>query len=123
MNKKDLAEKYAVDKYTRFVNCVHIIKDNRCFTFDDIKDAFNAGRESVVENIPDLEFKQTQKGGFVAENTVFCESYHLCCKATTGKWSFCMGYETPVEWYDTGEEAEQEANEAYKQRIKQALGL
>ena len=56
MNKKDLAEEYATTKYTRFVNDAYILKSNRCFTFDDIKAAFNAGRESVVENMPELRW-------------------------------------------------------------------
>lgn len=56
MKKKDLAEEYALAEYAR-VNgeSAPIFTDNRCFTFDDIKYAFNAGRESVVENMPELE--------------------------------------------------------------------
>ena len=50
MTQKDLAEEYALKEYAR-VNGEDdlIFEDNRCFTFDDIKAAFNAGRESVVE--------------------------------------------------------------------------
>ena len=57
MEKKDLAEGYALEEYAR-VNGENdpIFTDNRCFTFDDIKYAFNAGRESVVENMPELEW-------------------------------------------------------------------
>nr|DAN74234.1 MAG TPA: hypothetical protein [Caudoviricetes sp.] len=119
---KKLAEEYALARLQGRLSGNEVsFSDKKVFTEEDIEAAFNAGRESVVENIPDLEFKQTKKGGFVAENTVFYESYHLCCKATTGKWSFCMEYETPIEWYDTREEAEQAANEDYKKRIKKAL--
>lgn len=121
---KDLAKEYALARLQgRFNEDEWSFSENRVFTEEDIEVAFNAGRKSVVENIPALKFEQTPKGGFIAENTVFCESYHLCCKATTGKWSFYMGYETPVEWYDTGQEANQAADEDYKKRIKQALGL
>lgn len=97
--------------------------ENKVFTEEDIEDAFNAGRESVIENIPDLEFKPNSNGGIVADNTIFSESYHLCAIATMGKWSFYMGYDTPVEWYDTAEEAMDAANNDYRERIKQALGL
>ena len=56
MEKEDLAEEYALEEYAR-VNggSDPVFTDNRCFTFDDIKYAFNAGRESVVENTPELE--------------------------------------------------------------------
>lgn len=54
MEKKDLAEKYAVEKYTHKINSVYIVKDNKCFTFEDLKAAFNAGLKSTVENVPDL---------------------------------------------------------------------
>ncbi len=97
--------------------------ENKIFTEEDIKYAFNAGRESVVENMPDLEFNQNSKGDIVADNTIFSESYHLCAIATTGKWSFYMGYDTPVEWYDTAEEAMDAANNDYRERVKQTLGL
>ena len=52
MEKKDLSLVYALKEYAR-VNGKSgpIIEDNKCFTFDDIKAAFNAGRESVVEKI------------------------------------------------------------------------
>jgi hypothetical protein len=124
MEQKDLADEYAEKEYKRVSgDSEPIFTDETCFTFEDIKYAFNAGRESVVENIPDLEFNQNSKGGIVADNTIFSESYHLCAIATTGKWSFCMGYETPVEWYDTVEEALDAANNDYRERIKQALGL
>lgn len=58
MEKKDLSLAYSFKAYAR-VNGKgeHIIEDNKCFTFDDIKAAFNAGRESVVENIPELQWK------------------------------------------------------------------
>lgn len=58
MEKKVLSLAYALKEYAR-VNGKGgpIIEDNKCFTFDDIKAAFNAGRESMVENIPELEWK------------------------------------------------------------------
>lgn len=81
---------------------------------------FYAGCASrAMANMPELEFKQDSKGGFVAENTIFCESYYLCRKATTGEWSFYLGLETPVKWYGTRKEAEQAANKAYEKRVEE----
>lgn len=120
MKTKNLAKEYALARLQGRLNGNELsFSENKVFTEEDIETAFNAGRRSIVENIPTLKFEQTPKGGFVAVNTIFSESYHLCCKATTGKWSFYMGYETPVEWYDTGEEAKKAANEDYKKRIKE----
>ena len=121
---KKLAEEYALARLQGRLSRNEVsFSENRVFTEEDIENAFNAGRESVVENIPDLEFNQNSKGGIVADNTIFFESYHLCMKAATGKWSFYMGYETPVDWYDTSDEAIDVANKDYKKRIKQTLGL
>lgn len=123
-NMKKLAEEYALARLQGRLSGNEVsFSDNKVFAEEDVEAAFNAGRDSVVENIPDLEFAQIPKRGIIAENTIFGESYHLCTKANKGKWSFYMGYETPVDWYDTFEAAINAANEDYKKRIKQALGL
>jgi len=125
MKQKDLAEEYALKEYAR-VNGENdlIFEDNRCFTFDDIKAAFNAGRESVVENIPRLLFKETREG-LIADNGIFEFIYHIYKSASVDepRYAFATTYETPIQWYDTLEEAMDAANEHYKERIKQALGL
>ena len=124
MEKKNLAEEYATARLKgRLSGNEMSFSENKVFTEEDIVEAFNAGRESVVESVSDLEFKQSSKRGLIAENTIFSESYRLCIKMTMDKWSFCMGYETPVEWYDTIQEAMEAANNDYRKRIKQALGL
>ena len=86
--------------------------------------AFYAGfyswcADNALKSLPELEFKQGSKGSFVAENTILCESYYLCFKATTGEWSFYLELETPVKWYGTRKEAEQAANKAYKERVEE----
>lgn len=68
MKKKNLAEEYALKEYARVNGDSNPI--NRYFTFDAIKDAFNAGRESVVSNIPNLEWERCV-GGYVAETPIF----------------------------------------------------
>lgn len=124
MKKKDLAKEYALKEYKRLVNNVYIVKDNRCFTFDNIESAFNAGRKSVVENIPNLLFKETREG-LIADNGIFEFIYHIYKSASVDepRYAFATTYETPIQWYDTLEEAMDAANEDYKKRIKQAIGL
>lgn len=90
----------------------------------DIEAAFNAGRESVVENIPRLLFKESQEG-LIADNGIFELIYYIYKSASADepRYAFATTYETLTQWYDTLEEAMDAANEDYKKRIKQALGL
>jgi hypothetical protein len=94
------------------------------FSANDIEESFNAGRESVVENIPRLLFKESQEG-LIADNGIFEFIYHIYKSASVDepRYAFATTYETPIQWYDTLEEAMDAANEDYKKRIKQALGL
>ncbi len=123
--KKDLSLVYALKEYAR-VNGKGgpIIEYDRCFTLDDIKDAFNAGRESVLNNIPRLLFKETPSG-LVADTGLYEFIYHIYKSASVDepRYAFATTYETPIQWYGTLEEAMEAANEDYKKRIKQALGL
>lgn len=122
MKQKDLAEEYATKEYA----CANgdsdlIFEDNMCFTFDDIKAAFDAGRESVVESLPELEWREN-----ICRDKYFFEAYalgayylislrgpefHIACNYKHFK--SCTSLSA----------AKQAANEDYKQRIKQALGL
>ena len=123
--KKDLSLAYALKEYARVNGKSDLIfEENKCFTFDDIKAAFNAGRESVVENMPRLLFKESQEG-LIADNGIFEFIYHIYKSASVDepRYAFATTYETPIQWYDTLKEAMDAANEDYKKRIKQALGL
>lgn len=117
--KKDLSLVYALKEYARANGKGGpIIGDNRCFTFDDIKAAFNAGCESVVESLPELEWKgyapfihaDTPIGRYNIDNFVV-------------QLLRFNGKEIPTPADCSLEEAKQAANEDYKKRIKQALGL
>lgn len=121
MKQKYLSLVYALKEYAR-VNGKGgpIIEYNRCFTFDDIKAAFNAGRESVVGKISELEWKDNDIA--IEEEFALCavgryevshwdELFEVWCN------SVFLGYRPSLE------EAKQAANEDYKKRIKQALGL
>ena len=117
--KKYLSLVYALKEYAR-VNGKGgpIFEDNKCFTFDDIKAAFNAGCESVVENIPELEWKGYAP--FIHADT-YIGRYNI---DDFGMWLLRFnGKEIPLSTGRSLEEAKQAANEHYKKQIKQALGL
>ena len=118
-DKKDLSLVYAEKEYAR-VNgeCDPIFEDNKCFTFDDIKDAFNAGRESVVEKMPDLKWQCV--GEYNLVDTPFGRYYIDPLNAYLLLFN---GMEIPIPIGNTLEQTKQAANEDYKRRIKQALGL
>lgn len=124
--KKDLSLSYALKEYAR-VNGKGgpIIGDNRCFTFDDIKAAFNAGRESVVESamesIPEFKWRGLHHPdrNFVAAYP--CDCRYLIEFARRGHLLF---YNRQfIANFASFSQAKQAANEDYKTRIKQALGL
>lgn len=129
MKKKNLAEEYAIKEY----ECANgdsdlIFEDNRCFTFDDIKAAFNAGRESVIESASKLEWEEV---GLYNE----CGIYLEVCKADKPldnflirKWSPSKKIELLSNGFGKGffksiEEAKSYAVKVYEERIKGALGL
>lgn len=122
MKQKDLAEEYAVKDYERLNGSEPIFEDNLCFSIIDIKAAFNAGRESVVENMPRLLFKESQEG-LIADNGIFEFIYHIYKTASVDEPRYAFANHLPIQWYDTLEEAMDAANEDYKKQIKQALGL
>lgn len=128
--KKGLSLKYALQEYFRVSGKDgSAIKDNRCFTFDDIKAAFNAGRESVIENASKLEWKETGR----YED---CGIYLNICKADKPLDNFSIGKWTTnndIELLRNGfairggfkniEEAKSYAVKVYEEKIKKALGL
>ncbi len=125
MTQKDLAEEYLTNAKENAIYFKDGIFPNMpLFQENDIKAAFNAGRDSVVENMPRLLFKES-RGGLIADNGIFEFIYHIYKSASVDepRYAFATSYETPIQWYDTLEEAMDAANEDYKKRIKQALGL
>lgn len=122
MEKKDLADEYAEKEYKR-VNGedAPIFTDEGCFTFEDIKCAFDVGRESVIENMPELKWVET---------TYNLEDYVL---SHNNGWNYDIFFRggafhvhvnsNYIRQYLSLAEAKLAANEDYKKRIKQALGL
>lgn len=125
MKQKDLAKEYALARlHGRLSGNEFSFCENKVFTEGDIESAFNAGRESVFDSFPKLLFKEVQEG-LVAVANLFEKLYHVYKSASVEEpqYTFAFDYEMPIQWYDTLEEAMDAANEDYKKRIKQALGL
>lgn len=119
MTQKDLAEEYL----TKAKENAIYFKDGNfpnmpLYQENDIKAAFNAGRDSVVENISELEWKG--HAPFIHATTPIgrynIDDFVVQLLRFNGK-------EIPTPADCSLEEAKQAANEDYKQRIKQALGL
>ena len=117
--KKDLAEEYLIKAKE---NAIYFKDGNfpnmPLFQENDIKAAFNVGRESVVESIPELEWKGYAP--FIHASTPMGR-YNI---DNFGIWLLRFnGKEIPLSTGSSLEAAKQAANEDYKKRIKQALGL
>ena len=119
MTQKDLAEEYAIKAYKKKTGMKEIvIRRERLYNSHDIKAAFNAGRESVVESLPELEWKGYAP--FIHAATPIGR-YNI---DNFGIWLLRFnGKEIPLSTGSSLEAAKQAANEDYKKRIKQALGL
>ena len=130
MENKDLAKNY-LGKILE--SAIYFKKGNfpdmPLYNQKSIIDAFNAGRKSVVENMPELKWNEEDRFGDFCECTE--EGYS---NTPFGIYSILQWYNSPdIAIYFAGElfksnfqsveHAKQAANEDYKKRIKQALGL
>lgn len=90
------------------------------FQGNDIKAAFNAGRESVVESLPELEWREK-----ICRDEHFLEAYALGAYYLIKiKYEFNVACNyRHVASYKSLTAAKQAAKEHYKELIKQALGL
>ena len=86
----------------------------------DIEAAFNAGRESVVESLPELEWREK-----ICRDEHFLEAYALGAYYLIKiKYEFNVACNyRHIASYTSLTAAKQAANEHHKKRIKQALGL
>lgn len=67
MERKDLAKEYAKERLSERKSGNEIsFEDKAIFTAEDIENAFNAGRKSVVDNIPGLYFEEDSCGYIAA---------------------------------------------------------
>lgn len=129
MKQKDLAEEYATARlHGRLSGNEVSFSENKVFTEDDIKAAFNAGRESVVEDASELDWEDIDIFGEKAMYVNVCRAHKPLEEYMIQKW-FCPNdvelhcNHFTKKGFKTIEEAKQAANEDYKKRIKQALGL
>lgn len=123
MEHRDLAKEYAFARLQGRQSENEIpFSENRIFTEEDIQAAFNAGRESVVENTTKLIWEDKGRGPIA--KTIFNLSYIICNSGSVNlPYTFLFGVKSSTRWYKTMKEAMQAANEDYKQRIKKALRL
>lgn len=121
MEKKKLAQEYAAARLQGRLSGNEIsFSESKVFTEEDIEAAFNAGRESVVENMLELKWKRVYKDGPYLAVTVFNWFYRIDFVYNEFHL-FCNGYF--ISRYLSLSDAKQATNEHYKKQIKQALGL
>lgn len=122
MKQKDLAEEYL----TKAKENAIYFKDGNfpnmpLYQEKDIKAAFNAGRESVVENVPKLKWEKLFEDGPYIAISSFGVSYRI--EFAYNEFNLLCN-SVYISCYISLSEAKQAANENYKHRIiKQALGL
>ena len=118
MKRKDLAEEYARKAFLKRNVSNPISIHDLCFNVADIESAFNAGRESVVESLPELKWKGLERFPFADTSFGRYTIDNLVVQLLRFN-----GKEIPTPADCSFEDAKQAANEDYKERIKQALGL
>ena len=121
MTQKDLAKHYTTARLQGRLSGNEVsFSENKVFTEEDIEAAFNAGRESVVESLPELKWKRVHKDGPYLAVTVFNWFYRI--EFVYNK--FHLFYNSYfISCYISLSDTKQAANEHYKKRIKQVLGL
>ena len=120
MTQKDLAEDYTqrvLEKKQEQPMSIHDL----CFSVTDIKAAFNAGRNSMVENMPELKWVNVFEDGAYTAAFSFGLSYRIEFSYNNKFKLFCDSIY--INCYTTLSATKQEANEYHKKRIKQVLGL
>lgn len=130
MKKQEkLAEEYAVARLQgRFSGNEVSFSENKVFTEEDIEAAFNAGRESVMENSSELEWEDIGIYGEYARYVNVCSAHKPLEEFLIREWFHpknieLLGKDFTKSGFKNIEEAKAYAREAYKRRIKQSLGL
>lgn len=122
MTQKDLAKHYTTARLQGRLSGNEVsFSENKVFTEEDIEAAFNAGRDSVVENMPELKWGQVH---YLGKETL--NAYTL---GASFKIEF-SGMEFKVYCNDhfvtnalSISFAKQAADNHYRRMVKQALGL
>ena len=120
MTQKDLAEDYTHREFLKRNKSNPMSIHDLCFSVTDIKAAFNAGRESVVENMPELKWVNVFEDGAYTAAFSFGLSYRIEFSYNNKFKLFCDSIY--INCYTSLSATKQAANEHHKKRIKQALG-
>lgn len=122
MKQKDLAKEYL----TKAKENAIYFKDGKfpnmpLYQERDIEATFNAGRESVVENMPELEWRKVCYLGreFIMAHPYGC---HYAIEFVGMEFELFCDRQFVIRSTSLSH-AKQAANEHYKKLIKQALGL
>lgn len=119
MKQKDLAEEY-LDRKIKQEPFKSLTKGfEYAFSVDDIKAAFSAGRDSVMENIPDLKWQKSSED--MTARTLF--GMYSFSKSNALWFYAYRGVHLFFDTYKTFEDAKKVAHRDYKEWIKQVLGL
>ena len=123
MEKKDLAREYATARLQGRLSGNEIsFCENKVFTEGDIETAFNAGRKSIVENIPNLEWVDFGNDMWGA-NIPFAHIIVMLDDSDRKYHIRRNGYSITTKVFATDSQAKSYANDEYKEQLKHALGL
>lgn len=129
MRNKDLAKEYATARLQGRLSGNEVsFSENKVFTEEDIKAAFNAGGESVVEKASELEWEDIGVYGEKAMYINVCRAHKPLEEYLIQEWFYPKNIELHCNDFTKNgfkniEEAKAYAKEAYKKQIKQALEL
>lgn len=120
MEQKDLAKEYATERLQGRLSGNEVsFSENKVFTEEDIEYAFNAGRESVLENIPKLMWKDIEDYRISYAITPFGD-YSILWPTTDNFTIYFNGRHLKLSATKL-QQAKQAANEDYQNRIKMVL--
>lgn len=121
MENKDLTKDY-LDKVLD--SAIYFKKGNfpdmPLYNKKSIIDAFEAGRKSVIDSIPDLEWER-YFGGYLGETPIF--NYYIEIEETAKEKYTLIAPEIDPMSFSRLCKAKQAANEHFKQTLKQALKI
>ena len=126
---KNLAEEYLKRKIKEDPFRSLTIDFNFAFSANDIEEAFNAGRESAIENMPELKWEEIGLYGYRAIYLDVCKArtpleYFLIRECYMPKEDIILsGNKFSKGGFKTVEEAKSYATKVYKEEIKEILGL
>lgn len=117
--KKNLAEEY-LEKVKENAICFRDYPNMPLFQESNIKMAFNAGRESVLENVPDLKWEKSSED-MIAKTSFGTYSFR---NSSNALW-FCShnGFQLFLDTHKTFEDAKKVAYNDCKKWIKEVIGL